>query len=57
MGKHAHTGRGDGGGDRELVEGKLGSGITFEMYINKKLIKIKKKLPSLHNQCMKQNNP
>jgi hypothetical protein len=30
-GDHPYRGRGEGGGDRKLMEGKLGRGITFEM--------------------------
>jgi hypothetical protein len=29
--EHPHRGKGEEGGDRGLVEGKLGRGITFEM--------------------------
>jgi hypothetical protein len=31
VGESPHRGRGEGGGDRSLVEGKLGREITFEM--------------------------
>lgn len=30
-GEHPHIGSGKGGGDRELVEEKLGRGITFQV--------------------------
>ena len=36
VGEHPQRNRGKGDGwDRGVVEGKLGRGITFEMYINK----------------------
>jgi hypothetical protein len=31
VGEHSHRSRGDWGGDRGFVEGKLGRGIIFEM--------------------------
>jgi hypothetical protein len=31
VGEHPHKGRGEGGGNRGLVEGNLGMRITFEM--------------------------
>lgn len=35
VGEHPHRSGGEGGGDRRLVEEKLGRGTTFEIYVNK----------------------
>jgi hypothetical protein len=35
VGESSYIEAGAGGGDKEFVERKLGSGITFEMLINK----------------------
>ena len=49
MGEHPHRGRLAEGGDRELVEGKLGRRITFELLINK-LTNFKKRKKKKHHK-------
>ena len=49
MGEHPHRGRLAEGGDRELVEGKLGRRITFELLINK-ISNFKKKKKKKHHK-------
>lgn len=53
MGKHCHRSRGDGriGG---LMDGNVGSGITFEMQIKKKINNNQKKLYSLRDRSTEQ---